>query len=138
MTNHDEDLPYVTPPYYTRTARDLMHWDYQAVKSLLNASPFCLYFNIADDEAVFFHEIGEFWLFTHGVRGDISQVAPEMVEDWIGSSALREPKADPAVLHLEELPSWASSMVDRVRKGDEAHVWAGEILVGFENGGGSR
>lgn len=134
--NRDSDMPYVTPAYYDRTPRDLMHWDYEAVKSLIGRSPFCLYFNIADHHAVFFHELGEFWLFTQGVRGGISQVAPEMIEDWIGSSALKEPKADPAVLHVEELPQWATSMLEAVRNGEEKHVWAGEILAGFESAGG--
>lgn len=95
--------------------RQLHTWSYDALKRLFDGDrDFALYMTEADHEAVFFHAHGRFWLFCRPPVGGWDQAMPELVEDWIGSTAPKEPKVEPVLMHREELPARAGDVVQNV------------------------
>jgi len=105
-------------------AREMTTWSYDAIEKLLDGDDeFAIYVNIADREAVLFHEADRLWLFTTYPRGGWVQVAPEVIEDWIGASAPKKLGSEPVLLHRDELPGRASDLPEHVLEQEPEHVY---------------
>lgn len=104
-------------------SREMAAWDYSAIESLFEDDEnFALYMREADHEAVFFHAHGRYWLYTRYPSAEFDQAAPEVVEDWIGASAPKEPGAEPVLMHREELPQSVKAIIEHVNVVEPQHV----------------
>ena len=105
-------------------SREMTTWSYRALKDLFEGNEeFALYMREADHKAVFFYAHGHCWLMTRNPSPEINAAAPEVVEDWIGSLAPKEPGAEPVLMHREELPKDVKSMIDHVLAVEPEHPY---------------
>lgn len=104
--------------------RDLTTWDYDAITQLLDGNEdFALYAEQVDHEMVFFWAHNSFWLFTRAPTVSWDAAAPEVVIDWIGAAAEKEPGAEPVLMHHNELPTTAREQIETVRETNPEHVY---------------
>lgn len=120
--SNTETNPTLTPrSKYLR--REMTEWSYRQLVDLFKGDTnFALYMHEADHHGVFFYEHGECWMMCQDPTGNFDQAAPEVVEDWIGSSAPKEPGAEPVLMHREELPKSVKAMIDHVKVVEPKHV----------------
>lgn len=110
-------------------SREMTTWSYSALKDLFEGSEeFVLYMQEADHHAVFFYEHGRCWLYTQTPRGEFHQVAPELIEDWIGSLAPKEHGTEPVLMHRDELSKSVKAMIEHVQVVEPEHVYEKEML----------
>lgn len=104
--------------------REMTAWDYDAIKRLFGGNEdFVLYAEEADHEIVFFWANDRFWLFSRAPKVSWDDSAPEIVTDWIGASAEKEPGAEPVLMHRDELSKTARDQIEYVRENDPEHVY---------------
>lgn len=113
-------------PELSRTpaiSRQMVAWDYDSIAALFEGNTdYCLLAQIADNKAVFFWERGECWLFTTYPSGPWEQTMPELIIDWIGASAPKEPGAEPLLLHRDELDRDLETPIERARRETTDHI----------------
>jgi len=111
-------------PRSSYLSREMTTWSYRALKTLFEGNEdFALYMREADHKAVFFYAHGRCWLMVRNPRPEINAAAPELVEDWIGASAPKEPGAEPVLMHREELPKDVKAMVEHVEVVEPEHPY---------------
>lgn len=104
--------------------RDLTEWSLDALESLFEGDDeFALYATQADHEMVFFAAHDRCWCWTRPPSDGWSQAAPEVVEDWLGATAPKEPGAEPVLMHREELNYGAQGIVSRTVDDPPKHVY---------------
>ncbi len=114
-------------PRESLLSREMEAWSYQSLKTLFEGNEeFALYMREADHKAVFFYAHGRCWLMVRNPSPELHTAAPELVEDWIGASAPKEPGAEPVLMHREELPDDVKSMVEHVEVVEPTHPHEGE------------
>lgn len=117
---HSDDLT----PRPSTLRRDMTTWSYAALKDLFDGTDeFALYVTEADHEAVFFHAHDRPWLFCRPPSSGWDQAAPEVIEDWIGSLAEKEVGAEPVLMHHDELPERARSIIEATRRDPPEHAY---------------
>lgn len=100
----------------------MTEWSYQSLRDLFQGNDeYALYMREADHKAVFFSAHGRCWLATLSPAVEMNIAAPEVVEDWIGSLAPKEPGAEPVLMHREELPRDVKGLVDHVETIEPEH-----------------
>jgi len=125
-----DDIPVLDDPnpHLSRRSkylsREMTAWSYSSLRDLFDGDEeYALYMREADHRAVFFHHADRCWLVTLAPGRDMSIAAPEIVEDWIGSLAEKEHGAEPVLMHRDELPSGAQTMIEYVEEGDVEHPY---------------
>jgi len=104
-------------------SREMVQWSYSALRELFDGDDqFALYATEADHEMVFFYAHGRCWLWSRPPSDGWSQAMPEVVEDWIGASAPKEPGAEPVLMHREELNYGARGIVNRTVNDPPKHA----------------
>lgn len=105
-------------------SREMTTWSYSALADLFeDDEEYALYMREADHKAVFFHAHGRCWLMVRTPAAEMSKVSPELVEDWLGSLAPKEPGAEPVLMHRDELPKDVKAMVDHVETVEPEHPY---------------
>lgn len=103
-------------------SREMTTWSYQSITDLFEGNEeFALYMREADHKAVFFYAHGRCWMMVRSPGTRMSSAAPEIVEDWMGASAAKEPGAEPVLMHRDELPKDVKAMIDHVETVEPEH-----------------